>query len=234
MAGSGGPVRERHEMLRGASWPALVPARVAMLGAAAVLALSVVLVPGASAHGHGTPRGLDLTLLITADVHGAVFPTQRKDSLHCSMKTYTTTPCNCVGGAARRLTVLQAAATNDAAAADVVVLDAGGYFFGGGFAFPAFNGNASAYFFAQSGYDAFGLEYRDFIAFEEKTLTGFTGVAGMLDHFDAARALDPTLPSPVITNLVFDGAASPFAADAIVPHTIIPLANNMTAGIISM
>ena len=71
----------------------------------------------------GGGLAMDLTVLITADVHGAVFPVLKTSKLHCPMDTYTNDPCACIGGGSRRLTALT---RQDNTSGSVVKLDTGG------------------------------------------------------------------------------------------------------------
>jgi hypothetical protein len=88
-------------------------------------------------------RGFDVRLAFTRRVRGAVYPVQTNEQA-CSNVTYRDQPCDCFGGAARRLGALR----EDGSA---ITIDTGEHFAGSGLFFPVFHGNASAHFFAHVG-----------------------------------------------------------------------------------
>ena len=61
-----------------------------------------------------------VTLLITEEVRGAVFPTNKWNT-ECKGSTFNSTPCECYGGAARRNAFLAPARLQH----DTVAIDAG-------------------------------------------------------------------------------------------------------------
>lgn len=186
---------------------------------------------------------IDLSLLVTREVRGAAYPTDRWGSQcwstwpppppppHASVPPSSPTPpsttdtdgCSCFGGAARRAYHLKDAVNSP----NTLAIDTGAFFSGSGQFFAAFDGNASAEFFAASDYAAYGLTYRDFSAGGADTLARY------LAH---VRTLNPALPKAVVSNLnLSQGSGPPLAlAEHIEPYTIVPLADNRTAAILSL
>ena len=140
--------------------------------------LSFLLLPAALAN-------FDVNLLITSEVRGAVYPVNSWN-LQCKSDADS---CDCVGGAARRRGYLGAGTETDKP--NTVALDTGAYFSGSGKFFPAFDGNASAEFFAASSYSAHGLTYRDFSA------AGPDSLARYLTHM---RSLSSRPADTVVSN----------------------------------
>lgn len=103
-----------------------------------------------------------------------------------------------------------------------VTLDTGGFFFGSGLSFPTFNGNASALFFALSGYNGWALAFRDIVA---------GGVEFFLNYASLVRSIDIGLPPAVITNLNRDGFDS---RGHISEYTLIPLIGGETLALMSL
>ena len=73
----------------------------------------------------------------------------------------------------------------------MIALDTGGYASGSGTFYPVFNGNASAKFFADANYDAYGLSFRDFMP----------GHEALASYLGRVRQLNPSTPPAVITNI---------------------------------
>ena len=172
--------------------------------------------------------GFDVTLLVTREVRGAVYPVNRWKT-ECgadaaAAAAATTLDCDCYGGVSKRRTVLEAARSTHTArtklmsfrlrdydpalsllwtAPGVIALDTGAYFSGSGLFFPAFHGNSSASFFASAKYDAFALNYRDFgagISVEDPT-----GGRFLAHYINKIRLLNPASPAAVVSNLNLTG-----------------------------
>ena len=79
-------------------------------------------------------------------------------------------------------------------------------FFGSGLFFPAFRGNVSAEFFADAGYEAYSLGYRDYAAYVD-TAGDPDGTLTLAAHLARRRALDPSLPRATASNLYLSGTA---------------------------
>ena len=131
-----------------------------------------------------------VTLLVTSEVRGAVFP-GNKYATQCTLSNYEAKPHKCYGGAARRQTILE-----QRDAQNTVTIDTGAYYFGTGLFFPLFAGQASSEFFGGARYDAWGLNYRD--------LSPWKG-AFFKEYVAAARAIYPELSPAVHTNLNLTG-----------------------------
>ena len=172
-----------------------------------------------------------LDLKITRQVRGAAYPVNGWNT-ECSQADLTAEPCSCFGGASRRIATLNSDA-------DAVKLDLGGHASGSGLFFPAFGGQAAARFIAASGYDALGLDYRDFAAGVNFNRTSeATGGRWLAIYIDTLRSLDPTLPPAVVTNI--DLSNDPFLSAAVVnrthrapaghisPFALVPLPDNRT------
>jgi hypothetical protein len=110
-----------------------------------------------------------------------------------------------------------------------LTVDTGSYFYGSGLFFPQFRGNASARFFADSNYSAWGLTYRDFVAFTSPTDP--LGSDGLLAYIADIRVRSPAIPLPVATNVHFVG--TPFE-DWIATHSVISLADGRRAAFICL
>ena len=139
-----------------------------------------------------------------------MFPVNRWGTM-CTAAALNATPCDCYGGASRRaakIEELRARAPNRTA-----VVDMGGFFFGSGLAYPTFGGNASARYFAATGYDAYGLHWRDL------TPSATDAGASLARYVDRLRALDPGLPPAVTTNLNLSGTA--LGAAHVRPWTLV-------------
>ena len=166
----------------------------------------------------------DLTLLITRDVRGAAYPVTSSTS-QCDpailQTDRNTGSCDCLGGAARRRAYLGTGTSTTAA--DVVSIDTGSYFSGSGTFYAAFNGTASATFFADAGYEAFGLTYRDF---------GAGGPEGLRDYLREVTALDSSMPKPVVTN--YDGTGDTVLGDLIDEYSIISLGGGHNLAVLSL
>ena len=144
----------------------------------ATIVLAVALVAPAAA------ADFTVTFSVTREVRGAVYPIDSTNS-QCSSND----GCTCYGGAARRRTKLGSRTVGD----DVIVLDTGSYFTGSGTFFYAFEGDASAEFFADSGYDAYGLTYRD--------LGAGSNITSLVKFLTKVSADDTDLPPATITNM---------------------------------
>ena len=176
-----------------------------------------------------------LDMMLTREVRGAAYPVNRWNT-QCSAASLNATPCGCYGGHSRRLATLESAGSN------VVKLDLGGYASGSGLFFPAFRGEASSKFLADSGYDAIALNYRDFTAGVNSTEP--TGGAWLASYLDTARTLDQTLPPAVVTNIDLTNdpyltaatptRANPNPAGHIAPWALIPMANGKTLALLSL
>jgi hypothetical protein len=94
---------------------------------------------------------------------------------------------------------------------------------GSGTFYAAFSGNASATLFADAGYAAFGLNFRDF------TSGGADGLARYLRRVRAAR---PSGPAATVSNLELP-AGDPLAG-LLAPHTLVPLPGGRTLGVLSL
>ena len=94
-------------------------------------------------------------------------------------------------------------------------------FFGSGLFFPVFRGNVSAEFFADAGYEAYSLGYRDFAAYVD-TAGDPDGTLTLAAHIARRRALNPSLPRAAASNLDLSGTA-------LEPHvqryTVVPLSD---------
>ena len=144
-------------------------------------------------------------------VRGAVYPYTSRN-MQCLP---TTDACECYGGAARRGAYLNVPEPGSGeTGVNVVAIDTGTYASGSGKFYPAFGGNASATFFADSGYSAYGLGYRDFTA---------AGPAGLASYIAQIKDRNPSTPNPVVTNLDMTGDA--ILAPHISPYTLVPLAD---------
>ena len=163
----------------------------------------------AGAHG-----ALDLTLVITREVRGAAFPV---DSSNGQCAAADVSSCTCFGGAARRRAYLGPLTGTPYTSEKRVALDTGSYFSAGGHFYAAYNGSASGDFFADSGYAAYGLSYRDFNAG-----AGLSDLANYLYHIrNAAGTAGLTVPPATVTNL--NETAGTELAGLVSDFTLVPL-----------
>ena len=157
----------------------------------------------------GAHGAFDLTLLITREVRGAAFPV---DSANGQCSAADVSSCSCFGGAARRRAYMGPYTSEKR-----VALDTGSYFSGGGRFYAAYNGSASGDFFADSGYAAYGLTYRDFNAG-----AGLSALASYLYHIrNSAGAADLVMPPATVTNL--NEANLPELNGLVSDYTLVPL-----------
>lgn len=159
---------------------------------------------------------IDVTLLVTRELRGAHMPVNR-----FSGQCDDAEDCSCTGGAHRRRAVIGRGTSTDAS--DVVALDTGAYHYGSGTFYSTFKGNASAEFFADAEYDAFGLTFRDFVG------DGAEGLASYLRH---ARGLRPGLPLATVTNYNLDG--DEVLGSLLAPYTLVALPGNETLAVLSL
>ncbi len=164
-----------------------------------------------------------------------MYPVNRWNT-QCSAAELNATPCSCYGGAARRNAVLT---SGDAS---TVRIDLGGYASGSGLFFPVFNGQASSRFLGAGGYSAFGLTYREFsVGANASDPTGGVWLAGYIDR---VRALDPSLPPAVVTNIDLADDPHLIAADVtraqptppghVAPWALVPLSGNRTLAFLNL
>ena len=145
----------------------------------------------------------DVTLLVTREVRGAQYVVSSETLQQCPSASASSCAA-CVGGAARRKTVLENGVWGGGDN-DVCRIDAGAFFSGAGKFFPAFNGSVSAEYFADAGYDGFGLTYRDF---------SIGGPDVLAAYLERARAIDTGLPKATLTNFDASGDAQSFKRQA--------------------
>ncbi|KAJ8606909.1 hypothetical protein CTAYLR_008929 [Chrysophaeum taylorii] len=108
----------------------------------------------------------EVEFVVTNDVLGAQYPVDVAGLGECSLDKYASQPCECDGGAARRVEAIKARKTQAIAEGKsaIIALDLGGFFSGSGLFFPAFEGEVAAELFESSGYDVRALSPRDFAA----------------------------------------------------------------------
>ena len=172
----------------------------------------------------------DVNLHVTRQIKGAAYPVNRAGAM-CTPTSLMESPCDCFGGAARRQTALASARTS--LFDSNVALDMGSYFSGSGLFFPTFGGQASAQLFAQAGYNAFGLSWRDFSAVQNPNEKPGAALAAFID---TVRSTNTDIPAAVVTNIDLTGdatlsaadvhdRASRYAAGHIAPYALVPLAS---------
>ena len=171
----------------------------------------------------------DVNLHVTRQIKGAAYPVNAAGAM-CTPTSLAENSCECFGGAARRQTALRFARTS--ATDSNVALDMGAYFSGSGLFFPTFGGEASAKLFAQAGYSAFGLSWRDFSAVQNPTEKPGAALAAFID---TVRDDNPEIPAAVVTNMDLTGDETLRAADVfdrasrladghIAQYALVPLA----------
>lgn len=198
---------------------------------ALAIASAVLLSPSVFVHG----ASYDLDILFTREVRGAAYPVNKWNT-QCTAAAVNQTPCKCFGGAARRNAVLHEAGE------DAIRLDLGGYASGSGLFFPALHGKASAEFLADGDYSAMGLTYRDFAAGVNSSDP--TGGAHLAAYIDRVRALNPSIPPAVVTNIDLSNDTHLVASEAtranpnpvghVAPWALIPFGHNRTLAFLSM
>ena len=201
---------------------------VVAIAAAAVAVLPAHGVAAAAASRgrvHDDDQGGAVHLFITSNVNGQMFPVQEQNRQRlCRVHEYTTTPCDCVGGAHRRLAVLAEARRKHPHGA--ILVEAGR--FAPSVGATALAGNVSiahsARWLARSGYDVFALSSSEFLLDAHHGGTHSAATLTMREYVQIARrtsAPEHALPPAVATNFAGRGAD-------VARHTLVQLPNNRT------
>ena len=160
--------------------------------------------------------------VVLSEVEGAAFALDAHAAA-CSVARYRADPCACYGGAARRQSFVGAARARDAR---TLLIDTGAYAVGSGLFFPTFGGNASRALFGAARYDAWTLAYREL----QGSFAGEKG-AKLARYVARARAENPSLPLPVVTNMDFSRTA---LAGSVARHTLVTLDGGWRVAVLAL
>ena len=164
----------------------------------------------------------DVAFIFSRKVNGAAFPANRFGT-QCSLQELETSPCSCYGGAARRKTLTSQPG--------VISIDTGSHFHGGGTFFAVFRGEVQSNLFAQQNFSAWGLTYRDFLAFARGDAGAADGGAhGLAQYIARVQATDRLIPPPTATNINL--LRTPLESH-VVSHTILMLPGGQRAAYLS-